>query len=108
MSMADRISISYHRSPDAPTIPVMGAEAAIAADGRHIAVHLWTSYTAPPTNIECDVDEHGQVDIDSGRRTTPNVIHRDILATLILSPEEAVDIGELLAEQGRALLDLNG
>ena len=96
------IAIYYEERPMKPTIIAHGGFGGPAANGTSIAVHLYAESPPIPSIEEFEVDAQG-------KGTSSNIIRRgearrEVQATLILTPEGAVQIGQWLVTNGESCI----
>lgn len=94
----ESVSIHYEERPNKPTLSMTGAQGGITVDGRNVVAHLYSEWGMIPT-IE-------QIPIESGKAGAPKTIrrgdvNREIQASLVMSPEAAMEFGRWLI--GKAL-----
>ena len=97
------IAIYYEERPMKPTIIAHGGFGGPAANGTSIAVHLYAESPPIPSIEEFEVDAQ------TGKVTSSNIIgrgeaRREVQATLILTPEGAVQIGQWLVTNGESCI----
>lgn len=96
-------AIYYEERPMKPTIVAHGGFGGPTANGTSVAIHLYAESPPIPSIEEFDIDPA------TGRGESRNLIQRgearrEVQATLILTPEGAVSIGEWLVGHGQACL----
>ena len=94
------ISIVYEEAPDRPFIPVGGAFGGAAPDGTSVVAHLYNEYGSLPTGSQHEVGPDGEVDLSKGTPSRLSDVTRRVGATLILSPEAAIRLGNWLVKHG--------
>jgi hypothetical protein len=101
-------SIVYESRKDKPVIAVTGAVGGSNSNTDTVVAHLYVEYASVPAISTHPVIDEKAVDMsaESADEIKRGNITRDILATLVLSPANAVTIGEWLANHGRALLEI--
>ena len=105
--MADEkqsVVIYYEERPAKPTIVAHGGFGGPTAGGTSVAIHLYAESPPIPSIEEVAIDA------STGQGTGSNIIkrgdaRREVQATLILTPEGAVQIGAWLANHGQACID---
>ncbi|MDR8390640.1 hypothetical protein NC796_05795 [Aliifodinibius sp. S!AR15-10] len=105
--MADipkEISIVFEKNKDAITFPVSGAWGGLGPTGS-LVVHLYEEYHSTPNSITADVQEDGSVDVNKGDRISRGDITREIQGTMVLSPQQAISIGNWLINKGKEALN---
>jgi hypothetical protein len=98
------IAIVYVTSPNKRTLGVTGAYGGPAPDGRHVAVHLFAEYGTVPSLETLHVSGEGAL-LGNPDRTMRGDVTREVLATLIMTPEHAVALGEFMVERGSMALE---
>lgn len=100
------ISIVYEDNDQRPTIPVNGAFGGPSVDGTLVFAHLYSEYVTVPAMEEHEADDKGRVDLHKGNVIKRGDLTRKVLATLVLSPEAALGLGQWLASKGQQALQV--
>lgn len=106
--MADdkrRISIVTEKNKPVPTLPVSGAWGGASPDGSNIVVHFYVEYVTLPNSIEADYEEGKPFNANLGNQIKRGDITREIQTNLVMTPQQAVSIGEWLKKHGQSLLN---
>jgi hypothetical protein len=92
-----------------PTYAVNGAIGGASPGGTEIVAHLYCEYPALPIHLAYQGEDMGEgivnVRLDSEERLTRNDITREVQATLCMSPEAALALGQFLTVQATAALE---
>lgn len=96
-------AIYYEERPMKPTIVAHGGFGGPTANGTCVAVHLYAEMPPFPSIEEFEINP------DTGRGRSRNIIkrgdaRREVQATLILTPEGAVEVGQWLVRHGQACI----
>lgn len=99
-----KLSIIYEEAPNRPILPVGGAIGASSPDGSTVVAHLYNEFVTVPTVAQHEISPGGVIDLSKGVAERRGDLTRLILATLVLSPETAIRLGNFLIKQaGRAM-----
>jgi hypothetical protein len=98
------ISFAFRESETKPTLPVMGAWGGPSPDGTTVLAHVYTEYASIPSAMKHRVDQQGRVDLAKGETISRADVTREVLATLVLSPEHAMSLGQFLLEKAALAL----
>jgi hypothetical protein len=98
------ITIVYEEAPSRPIIPVGGAYGGPTPDGASVVAHVYAEYVTIPAIQEHQVDERGRVDLGVGKPIKRADVTRLVQASLVLSPEASITIGNWLVEKGNNAL----
>lgn len=94
------LSIVFDERDDRPHIPVSGAVGGPAPNGSMVYAHVYTEFATIPAMEDHSVEEGGRVDLSKGHQIRRGDITRTVLATLVLSPESAIAVGQWLVRNG--------
>lgn len=94
------ISIVYEEVPDRPVIAVGGAFGGASPDGTSVIAHLYNEFGTIPTATKHEMAADGQVDLTKGIPASRADVTRHVGATLVLSPEAAIRLGNWLTKHG--------
>ena len=94
------VSIVTEGVNSAPTITATGAWGGPTANGNAVIAYLFVESAGIPSIITAEADERGRLDPNKGERTQRGDITRQVQATLVLTPEDAVIIGQWLRDRG--------
>jgi len=97
-------SYVYEEVPNRPVLPVQGAYGGPSPDGFSIVANVYAEYGTVPAREDVEVDQEG--------RTVPNKqtyikradATRLVTATLVLTPEAAIRVGQWLFTHGNAAM----
>jgi hypothetical protein len=96
------LSIVYEEQDPLPTIAVGGAYGGPNLDGSLVFAHVYTEFNTIPSMEEKEIEE-GKVNMGrTGSVIRRGDITRKVLATLVLSADGAISVGEWLAAKGKA------
>lgn len=98
------VSIVSEKSKNAVTIPVTGAWGGPSADHSSIVAHFFVEYKSLPNIIDVEVDEQGRADPNKGKPTSRGDFTRETQATVMMTPEAAVSIGQWLIDHGSQIM----
>ena len=96
----EKISIVYEKVPGKPTITATGAFGGPSPDNNSIIAQLYVEHTSVPSVITHNVREDRSVDLRHGDAISRGDATREIQATLVLSPEAAILLGDWLVKKG--------
>lgn len=102
------LSFVYKEVRDKPSIPATGAWGGPTPDGSAVVVHLYVEYGAVPSVMTFDVEAGGRVDLNKGEAVTRGDATREVLATLVLAPENAASIGQFLIDKAALAAQTRG
>jgi len=98
------VAIYYEERPVKPTIVAHGGFGGPTAGGTSVAIHLYAE-SPPIPSIE-------EVEVDSNMKSIGSTVikrgdaRREVQATLILTPEGAIQIGQWLVNHGRSCIKM--
>ena len=99
------ISVLYDEPTPRPCIPITGAIGGPSPDGSSVLAHVYLEYATIPAREDFEVDEKGKIDFTKGTRIARANVTRLVQATLSMSPEVAVRVGEWLSQHGRDAME---
>lgn len=102
MTELNKISITYETAPDKPTLPVGGAFGGPSPDGNSVIAHLYIEHGTIPTVITHAVAKDGAVDLTKGDPIQRSHLTRQVVGTIVLSPEAAQALGTFLVNSAHA------
>ena len=98
-------AIYYEERPGKPTLAVTGAFGGPSPDSRNVIAHLFVEHGMVPSVAEFEISEDGVA--TQLREIKRGEGRREIQATIVLTPEASISIGEWLMNHGsRALANL--
>lgn len=101
MSLPEQISIVFEKKGFKPTIAATGAFGGPSPDHNSVIVHLYIEHHSIPSHTTHAVQEGGIVELTAPKDTVVRGdITREVVATLVLAPETAVNLGNWLTEKG--------
>jgi hypothetical protein len=103
-----RLAVVYEKVPNKPTVTATGAFGGPSPDQHNIIAQLYVEHGTVPSTISHAIREDGSVDLQHGDPISRGDITREIQATLVLSPEAAVLIGNWLVTKGIAAINGRG
>ena len=104
----DSLTIVYEEGQNKPMYAVTGAYGGTSPDGRMVIVHVYTDYGTLPSIEEHDVAEDGSVDLKKGHTIRRADVTRQVQATLVMSPEAAIDLSKFLQERAKKAMVARG
>lgn len=100
------LSIVYEEMENRPSIPVGGVYGGPSPDGSMVVAHVFSEFSTVPAMEDHDVQPDGTVRTgEGGHQIKRGDVTRRVLATLVMSPEIAVSVGQWLAGKGKTALD---
>lgn len=109
--MADdkkRISVVTEKNKSISTFPVTGAWGGLTPDGGNVVAHFYVEYSSIPNSIEVDYEEGQPFNPNLGNQIKRGDITREIQTNLVMTPEQAVRIGEWLKNHGLRAIEKKG
>ena len=106
--VGDTVEVYYERGDDRPILAVNGAYGGPTPDGVSITAHLYAEYMAVPSILSVEVKEGGLVDLSKADTIKRGDITREVVATLLMSPESALSLGKFLTNHGKAAIKSRG
>ena len=103
-----KISIVYEKVPGKPTITATGAIGGPSPDRQSIVAQLYVEHGSVPSVVSHEVQEDGSFDLQHGDAISRGDVTREIQATLVLSPEAAILLGDWLMKKGIAAIKGRG
>ena len=107
--MADapkEVRIVYTDRSDKPTVPATGVYGGLTSEGSQVVAHFFVEFGTIPSVIKHNFDETGNLreqNVELAKRSDGT---REIQATVIMSPENALTVGLFLQEKARLALSL--
>jgi hypothetical protein len=101
MAEKDLLRLTYKEQEPSPTIPVQGAMGGVAPDGSSVVAHVYVEFATVPSMEEHKVLDGGRVDFTKGAVVRHSELTRQVVATLVMSPEAAIRIGKWLVTTGK-------
>lgn len=110
MAKQQSVSIVYEDSSNKQTIAVNGAFGGPTPDSFNVVAHLYVEHRTVPHSISHPVDEKGNVDFSNDKSSTVSRgdVRREVQATLLLSPENSIRLGQFLLDKGAIALQNRG
>lgn len=100
-----KFSFLFEGKKDAPTIPVTGAWGGPSIDGNSLVAHYFIEYNSLPHSLEVEPQPDGSVNPNSGKPISRGDITREIQATFVMSPEQALSIGSWMIQNANKMLE---
>lgn len=104
MKENEEAEVIYEKSNSHVTIPANMGFGGISPNGSNVVLNLINEQVTIPSFESFKVQADGKVDLKKGKRVARGNITREILATVFLPPETAVEIGQWLTKQGKLAL----
>ncbi|MEX0780086.1 MAG: hypothetical protein WD491_09725 [Balneolales bacterium] len=95
-----RVSIVFEKNKNAITVPVTGAFGNTSPDGSSVISHFFIEHPTTPNSIEIEVIEGEPINQNLGNQIKRGDFSREIQATFVMSPEQAISIGTWLKRKG--------
>jgi len=96
------LSIVYEEPENRPSIPVGGAYGGPSPDNSVVIAHVYSEFGTIPAMEDHDVEPDGTVHLaGGGHQIKRGDVTRKILATLVMSPEVAIRVGNWLTGKGK-------
>lgn len=102
----EKFVISYVQADNRPTIVATGAHGGPAPDGCSVVANLYVEGGTLPLLEEHKVGKGGVIQLKDGVATRHSDLTRNVVAALVLAPENAVRIGQWLSEKGRQAIKI--
>lgn len=90
------LTIVFEKSEQKSTISATGAFGGPTPDGAAIVANLFVEHTSMPNYVTHDIDSSGHVNMSKGKPVKRGDITREVQATLVMSPENAKQLGKWL------------
>jgi hypothetical protein len=100
----ESLTIHYEEADGKRAAPVSGAYGGPSADGANVIVHVYSEWSMVPSIQQLPIDEKGVVHVSEGQTIKRGDLQREVQATLVMTPEVAVRIGEWLVGKGAAAI----
>jgi hypothetical protein len=101
----EQLSILYEEPTPRPFFPVNGAIGGPAPDGSSVVAHLYLEFATIPAREGHSLQEGGAVDLSKGTKISRGDISRYVQATLSMSPEAALRIGQWMMANGEKAIE---
>lgn len=100
------LAISYEKVAGKPTFTATGALGGPSPDSNSVIAQLYVEHPSIPTIVSHPVMEDDTIDLspEHARAVSRGDVTREVQATLVLSPEAAISLGEWLAGHGKTAL----
>ncbi|MEM8487425.1 MAG: hypothetical protein AAF564_17875 [Bacteroidota bacterium] len=110
MSRDDKFTFVYDKANNKPTIVATGAIGGPTPNGSMIIAHLFLEYGSVPALATYPIVDSNRLDLSSEEAdlVQRGNATRDIQATLALSPQNALVIGEWLIKHAQGILGGSG
>lgn len=99
-----KFTFVYEKASGKPTLPVTGAFGGPTGDGRAVVVHVFVEHVTVPSIVTHSVDENRNINLSELDSIKRGDVTREIQASLVMSPEHALDLGRFLLEKGTIAL----
>lgn len=96
----ESLTIHYEEPARKPTLAVSGAYGGVSPDGGLVVAHLYTEWGMVPSFQEIARGEDGEFRGTDATLIKRGDILREVQATILLTPEQAMSIGKWLIEKG--------
>ena len=106
--VGDTLEVYYDQGEGRPILAVTGAVGGPTPDGSSVTAHLFVEYLAIPSILSAEVKEGGVVDLAKADIIKRGDIIRELVATLLMSPESAMSLGKFLTANGKAAMKARG
>lgn len=94
------LTIVFEKSQQKNTIPATGAAGGPTPDGAAVVAHLFVEHGSVPNYVTHDVNREGRVK-SQGKPVQRGEITREVQSTLVMSPENAHQLGEWLVRNSK-------
>jgi len=105
MKENEEAEVIYEKSNSHITIPANFGFGGVSPNGNNVILNLINEQITIPSYETFKMHEDGKIDLRKGKRISRGNITREILATVFLPPESAVEIGQWLVKQGKAAIE---
>lgn len=92
----NQITIVFEKGHAKPTLPVTGAFGGPTPDRTAIVAHLFVEHFSVPNYVTHEVAEDGSVDLTKGEPVARGTVTREVLSTIVLTPQAAQSLGQWL------------
>ncbi|MFB6098103.1 MAG: hypothetical protein ABEK84_03130 [Salinibacter sp.] len=100
------ITFVYEDADEAPTIAATGAHGGPTPDGASVVANLYVERGSIPHHVSHQIDETGQVDLsERSEQVTRGELTREVQASLVLTPEHALQLGQWLQQNARQAME---
>ncbi len=99
------LSFVYEEPPSRPVLPVQGAYGGPSPDGFSVVAQLYSEFATIPAREEVELSEGNQPRLNQGTFIKRADATRLVVATLVLSPEVAIRVGQWLVNNGRVAME---
>lgn len=104
----ENFTFVYEKIAGKPTIAVNGAFGGPNGTGTTVVAHLFVEHATVPSMITHAVNEDLSIDLVHGDAVKRGDVTREIQATIVLSPENAIELGRFLIEKAGLALKQRG
>jgi len=108
MAENKKISFVFEKAKNHRTHAVNGAFGGASPDQSTIVANLYVESVATPNIMTKEVDGDGKILPDSEERITRSDVIREIQSTIVLSPQNAIQLGEFLIRHGQNAIQNRG
>ncbi|MCS4201315.1 hypothetical protein [Salinibacter ruber] len=99
----DEITFVYEDADTVPTITATGAHGGPSPDGASVVANLYVERSSIPHHVSHQIDETGQVDLSE--QVTRGELTREVQASLVMTPEHAMQLGRWLQRNARQAME---
>jgi len=103
--LPDDFTIVMEKSDGKQNIPATGAIGGASADGASVVANLFVEYGSVPNYVKHEVKEGGRVDLQSGKPVSRGNLTREVVATLVMNPENALQLGKWLVNNANKAME---
>lgn len=100
----NEVSFIYEKNKDARTLPANGAYGGPTPDNSGVVVHFYLEYASVPHSTDIPIPPgEKKIDITAGRNISRGDFTREIQASIFLSAESAIVIGNWLLNKAEII-----
>ena len=98
----EEITFVYEDADEVPTLATTGAQGGPTPDGASVVANLYVERASIPHHVSHQIDERGEVDLsETSQQVSRGEVTREMQASLILTPEHAMQLGQWLQDRAR-------
>ena len=102
----NEITFVYEDADKVPSLAATGAHGGPTPDGASVVANLYVERASIPHHVSHQIDERGQVDLsETSQQVTRGELTREVQASLIMTPEHAMQLGQWLQENARQAME---
>jgi hypothetical protein len=100
-SNSNEVTFVYEQADGSRSLPVTGAQGGTSPDGASVVANLYVERASIPHHVSHQIESDGQINLEPSESVTRGEITREVQASLVMTPEHAIQIGQWLLNEGQ-------